>query len=111
MDQLDELVQAHLATIQPYLHLISAGTTGELQPEQVPVGLEVQSSSPTWGVVLPSMPSAGLLVIPNRVMLPFCAPVEHDAAWRGRARTTLTVCVSSFWTAEQSSEQVSGIRC
>ena len=42
MDQLDELVQAHLATIQPYLHLISAGTTGELQPEQVPVGLVVQ---------------------------------------------------------------------
>jgi hypothetical protein len=42
MNQVDELVRAYPATIQPYLHLISAGTTGELQPEQVLAGLEVQ---------------------------------------------------------------------
>jgi hypothetical protein len=41
-DQVDELVQARLATIQPYLHLISAGTAGEPEPHQVLVGLEVQ---------------------------------------------------------------------
>jgi len=41
-DQVDELVEARLTNIKPYMHLLSAGKTGEPDPSLVLIGLGVQ---------------------------------------------------------------------
>jgi hypothetical protein len=41
-DQVGELVEARLATIQPYLHLVTAGARGEPDPYFVGLGIEAE---------------------------------------------------------------------
>lgn len=51
-DQVDELVQARLATIQPYLHLVSAGTTGSPDRYLVGLGVEVKIANLGGGAAI-----------------------------------------------------------